>query len=238
MNQTVALVTGANKGIGKETVRQLGRLGHTVLLGARDAGRGQAAVDELTSAGLDVRFLRIDVTDAESVAAAAKTIEEDYGVLDILVNNAGIILGWGLPSETSTSEVADTYATNVFGVVTVTNAMLPLLRRSTAGRIVNVSSELGSLTRQLSPQGLRSPLLAHSTSKTALNGVTAAYALELRDTPIKVNAVNPGYCATDLNNHAGVLPAAEGAAVSVHAATLADDGPTGVFFTDGGVLPW
>ncbi|WP_240760061.1 SDR family oxidoreductase, partial [Phytoactinopolyspora endophytica] len=242
MNETMtALVTGANKGIGKEIARQLGQLGHTVLLGARDVERGRSAAAELVVEGLDVRFVQLDVTDQASVAAAAKTIDDEHGVLDSLVNNAGLTHGMSLPSEASVEDVAATYATNVFGVIAVTNAVLPLLRRSTAGRIVNVSSDLGSLTRQQDPATPyygQPPLLAYSSSKTALNGVTVAYAQELETTGVKVNAVNPGYCATDLNDHAGHLPAAEGAKVIVQAAVVPDDGPHGAFFTDGGTLPW
>ncbi|WP_203454232.1 SDR family NAD(P)-dependent oxidoreductase [Jiangella aurantiaca] len=168
-------------------------------------------------------------------------VDDEFGRLDVLVNNAGIALGWAPPSETSVDDVRGTYAVNVVGLVAVTNAMLPLLRRPAAGRIVNVSSELGSLTRQQDPSSPfagQLPLVAYSSSKTAVNGVTVAYAQELAAAGIKVNAVNPGYCATDLNGHSGYLPAAEGARVVVRAALLPPDGPTGAFFTDGGTLPW
>ncbi|TDC47491.1 SDR family NAD(P)-dependent oxidoreductase [Jiangella ureilytica] len=235
---TIALVTGANKGIGKETARQLAALGHTVLLGSRDLERGRAAARELDG---DVRVLALDVTDDSSVAAAAAVVADQFGRLDVLVNNAGIALGWAVPSATSLDDVRGTYAVNVFGLVAVTNAMLPLLRRSAAGRIVNVSSDLGSLTRQqdpASPYYGQLPLVAYSSSKTAVNGITVAYAQELAAAGITVNAVNPGYCATDLNGHSGQLSAAEGARVVVRAAQVAADGPTGAFFTDGGTLPW
>ncbi|SDU49003.1 SDR family NAD(P)-dependent oxidoreductase [Jiangella alkaliphila] len=239
---TIALVTGANKGIGKETARQLAAAGHTVVLGARDAGRGRAAAaEELTGLAGDVHVVELDVTDDASVAAAAKTVDGRFGRLDVLVNNAGIALGWATPSETSVDDVRGTYAVNVFGLVAVTNALLPLLRRSAAGRIVNVSSDLGSLTRQQDPASPfygQLPLVAYSSSKTAVNGVTVAYAQELAAAGIKVNAVNPGYCATDLNGHSGHLSAADGARVVVRAALVPADGPTGAFFTDGGTLPW
>ncbi|MGK5738587.1 SDR family oxidoreductase [Micromonospora sp. URMC 103] len=246
----IALVTGANKGIGLATARQLGALGMTVLLGARDAERGRAAERELRDGGTDAQFVPLDVTDAESVAATAKLAEEEYGRLDVLVNNAGIALGDGeraLPSETTVGTLRRVFETNVFGAVAVTNALLPLLRRAPAARIVNVSSEVGSIGTISNPEsfiwGLTS--VPYPASKAALNMVTAMYAKELRDTPVKVNAANPGYCATDLNGHHGFRSAEQGAEVSVHLATLPADGPTGCLWghlADGdggyGVLPW
>ncbi|MEU8300903.1 SDR family oxidoreductase [Micromonospora sp. NPDC048909] len=250
MTNMIALITGANKGIGLATARQLGGLGMTVLVGARNAERGQAAERELRTGGADARFVPLDVTDAASVAAAVKLVEEEYGRLDVLVNNAGIILGDGaraLPSETTLATLRRVYETNVFGVVAVTNAVLPLLRRAPAGRIVNVSSEVGSITTMTDPESFLAPLTSvpYPSSKTALNMVTAMYAKELRDTPIKVNAANPGYCATDLNGNSGFRSPDQGAEVSVHLATLPADGPTGQLWghlADGdggyGVLPW
>jgi NAD(P)-dependent dehydrogenase (short-subunit alcohol dehydrogenase family) len=248
---TVALITGANKGIGLATARQLGARGWTVLLGARDEARGRQAEQDLTAGGADARFVPLDVTDAESVARAASWIEAEFGVLDVLVNNAGITRGgWpGTPSATAVDTLREVYETNVFGVVAVTNAMLPLLRRAPAARIVNVSSELGSISANMNPD---SPMftmasLPYPSSKTALNMITAMYAKELRDTPVKVNAANPGFCATDLNQHRGFRTADEGAEVSVHLATLPADGPTGqlwgyLWTADGsggfGALPW
>jgi NAD(P)-dependent dehydrogenase (short-subunit alcohol dehydrogenase family) len=240
----VALVTGANKGVGKETARQLAALGCTVWLGARDGSRGREAEAELRGEGGDVRFVELDVTDPATVEAAAKRIDAEHGRLDILVNNAGIAPagGWNRPSSTPVDAVRAAHEVNVLGVVTVTNALLPLLRRSPAGRIVNVSSELGSLTLMASPpeaaQGPRPELLAYNSSKAALDMATLLYAHELQDTPIKVNAVSPGYCATDLNDFSGPLSPAEGARVPVRAATLADDGPTGTFLVAEGVHPW
>jgi NAD(P)-dependent dehydrogenase (short-subunit alcohol dehydrogenase family) len=244
-----ALITGANKGIGLATARQLGERDMTVLVGARDADRGREAERALRDGGADAHVVPLDVTDEESAARAAKWISDRYGHLDVLVNNAGIARGdgTGLPSETTLATLRAVYETNVFGVVAVTNALLPLLRVAPAARIVNVSSEVGSIGTMTDPAN---PLFAiasvpYPSSKTALNMVTAMYAKELRDTPIKVNAANPGYCATDLNNHGGFRTAEQGAEVSVHLATLPDDGPSGLlwgFLMDGsdsyGVLPW
>ncbi|MGK8524317.1 SDR family oxidoreductase [Nocardia asteroides] len=249
---TTALITGANKGIGYETARQLAARGMTVLVGARDAARGAAAAGKLEAEGLDARFLRLDVTDADSVGRAAAWIEEKFGRLDVLVNNAGIagrLDGDGKPSSTALSTLREVYEINVFGVVGVTNAMLPLLRRAEAGRIVNVSSEVGSLALTMDPDGPMWPMaaIAYPSSKTALTMVTAMYAKELWDTPIKVNAANPGYCATDLNGNTGFRTAAQGAEVAVRLATLPADGPSGQLWgyrwgaaagDEYGVLPW
>ena len=250
MTTTIALVTGANKGIGLETARQFGARGFTVLAGARDDERGLAAERALRADGADARFVRLDVTDDASVTQAAGWIEREYGRLDILVNNAGIARG-NPASETDLALMQEVYEVNVFGVIRVTNAMLPLLRRAPAARIVNVSSEVGSITSQTDPA---SPLaqmptsLAYPSSKAALNMITAMYARELRDTPIKVNAANPGYTKTDLNRNSGFRSVAEGAEASVYLATLPPDGPSGILWghlwtPDGpadayGVLPW
>ncbi|HEU5029665.1 MAG TPA: SDR family oxidoreductase [Spirillospora sp.] len=247
MNTTqIALITGANKGIGLETARLLGGKGMTVLVGARNPELGEKAAADLAGEGLDARFVRIDVTDAASVEAAAKRIDEEHGRLDVLVNNAGIspASAYGPPSETSLGGLRETYETNVFGVVAVTNAMLPLLRRSPAGRIVNVSSELGSLTLLTDPSSPFFPfnLLAYNSSKTALNAVTIAYAKELADTAIKVNLANPGYCATDLNGNSGFRTPVQGATDVVLLATLDEDGPNGAFQggsdEPGQPIPW
>ncbi|MBE1484850.1 SDR family oxidoreductase [Plantactinospora soyae] len=233
----IALVTGANKGIGFEVARLLGRAGVTVLLGARDPGRGAEAAERLRADGLPATPVRLDVTDPASVTEAAKRIEDGYGRLDILVNNAGIMTGWGRPSELSVDDLRQAYETNVFGVVAVTNAMLPLLRRGSAARIVNVSSSMGSLTRMAAPEsGI--PMMTYSSSKAALNGLTVAYAAELREADIKVNSADPGYCATDLNQHTGPRDPADGAAVVVRLALLDPDGPSGTFEGDTGPVPW
>ncbi|WP_026416943.1 SDR family oxidoreductase [Actinomadura oligospora] len=238
----IALVTGANKGIGFEVARMLGREGMTVLVGARSEERGEKAAAELTGDGLDARFVRLDVTDDETIEAAAKWIETEFGRLDVLVNNAGIAPAEASvsPSELAVAALRMTYETNVFGVVAVTNAMLPLLRRADAARIVNVSSELGSITLLSDPDGVYYPfnLLAYNSSKTALNGITLSYAKELADTGIKVNAANPGYTATDLNAHTGFQTVEQGAGFVVPLALLPEDGPSGGFFTGTEPLPW
>jgi NAD(P)-dependent dehydrogenase (short-subunit alcohol dehydrogenase family) len=231
----VALVTGANKGIGREIARQLADLGLTVYLGARDNDRGRTAAAELAGAGLDVRFVQLDVTDAGSVAAAVKTIEADAGRLDALVNNAGVAVEWGIELVELTAEhLRAAYEVNVFGVATVTSACIPLLRKSPNARIVNISSSLGSLARLSdfdSPQS-RHQLLAYSSSKAALNALTVLYAAALRADGIKVNAATPGLVPTDLNVAApiprGSRTVADGAAAPVYLATLPPDGPTGV----------
>jgi NAD(P)-dependent dehydrogenase (short-subunit alcohol dehydrogenase family) len=236
MTAKIALITGANKGIGFETARQLADLGLTVLAGARDPERGQAAERTLREGGADAHFVQLDVTDAASVQQAAKWIDSQYGHLDVLVNNAGTasVTRQGFPpSQTSLADMRAVYEINVFGVVAVTNAMLPLLRRAEAARIVNVSSEVGSITSQSDPSSPLSQIpasAAYPSSKAALDMLTAMYARELRDTPIKVNAANPGYTATDFNDHRGFRTAAEGAEPSVYLATLPGDGPTGILW--------
>lgn len=240
-DQSIALVTGANKGIGKEISRQLAAKGVFVLLGIRDAARGQQAETDLRAQGLTVQLLPLDVTDQQSVDQAASCVENQYGRLDILVNNAGIALDWGRPSELEIEALQKTYDTNVFGVFRVTRAMLPFLRKSKAGRIVNVSSALGSVTLTADPNGPfqgRSMLLAYCSSKSALNMMTLQFANELKGSGIKVNAVTPGYVATDMNQHQGTRTVEQGAATPVRLALLADDGPTGGFFSDEGVVPW
>ncbi|MFJ9821234.1 SDR family oxidoreductase [Streptomyces sp. NPDC101151] len=239
--EKIALVTGANKGIGFETARQLGEEGVVVLVGARDEARGKLAADALVARGIDAVPLRIDVTDAPSVADAAIRIEQSYGRLDILVNNAGIAGGFtGAPSEATADDIREVYETNVFGVVSVTHAMLPLLRRSEAGRIVNLSSHVGSLILNSDPGSpfARLNMIAYQSSKTALNALTVAYAKELRGTPIKVNTACPGVVATDINHHQGQRTPAEGAVIAVRLALLDDAGPSGACLSEDGVVPW
>jgi NAD(P)-dependent dehydrogenase (short-subunit alcohol dehydrogenase family) len=253
MTTRIALITGANKGIGMETARQLGGRGFTVLAGARDQERGREAERALRSDGVDARFVRLDVTDDASVAQAADWIERECGSLDVLVNNAGVgpRTRGNPPSQTDLDAMREVYEVNAFGAIRVTNAMLPLLRRAPTARIVNVSSEVGSISSQTDPA---SPLasmpgsLAYPSSKAALNMITAMYAKELRATPIKVNAANPGYTKTDLNRNTGFRSVAEGAEASVYLATLPADGPSGILWghlwTAGGPadaygpLPW
>jgi len=225
---TTALVTGANKGIGFEIVKQLLAKGVDVYLGARDVERGEKA-----AADTGARFVQLDVTDPESVRRAAASIEH----LDVLVNNAGVVGGRGqAPGAADLDVVRLAFETNVFGVITVTDAFLPLLRESAHPRIVNVSSSVGSLTDMFAHE---SPIaVAYPPSKTALNAVTLQYAKALKDTDFKVNAVCPGYCDTDLNNHSGYRTPAQGARIAVEMATLGDDGPTGSFYDDEGVVAW
>jgi NAD(P)-dependent dehydrogenase (short-subunit alcohol dehydrogenase family) len=240
----IALITGANKGIGFETARQLGAQNVVVLIGARDQAKGDEAARILQSEGIEAVSILLDVTDQASIARVASLVDETYGKLDILVNNAGISFKEGRmpPSELDVEILKKTYDTNVFGAFAVTRAMLPLLRRSEAGRIVNVSSSMGSLTLNSDPSSYYAqmpPLLAYCSSKTALNAITVFLARELRNTTIKVNSVSPGYVATDLNDHQGFLTAQQGAKLPVQFALLPADRPHGGFFGDEeGILPW
>ncbi|MGW2307543.1 SDR family oxidoreductase [Actinomadura luteofluorescens] len=240
--QTITLITGANKGIGYEIAVGLGALGHTVGVGARSPERLSEAVEKLRAEGVDAFAVPLDVTSDESVTAAASLLSERFGRLDVLVNNAGVTGGMPqTPTTVDPATVRTVVETNVIGVIRVTNAMLPLLRRSAAPRIVNMSSSVGSLTRQSSQSSMEAvgPIsAAYSPSKTFLNAVTLQYAKELHDTNILINAACPGYCATDLNGFRGVRTARQGAAVAIHLATLPDNGPTGSFFEDAGVVPW
>ncbi|NED94623.1 SDR family oxidoreductase [Phytoactinopolyspora alkaliphila] len=248
--QKIALVTGANKGIGRGVAEQLAAQGMKVLLGARDPERGEEAAAALRSAGGDAHALTLDVTSRSSVQQAATHVEEYLGHLDVLINNAGIT-GSGqvapqdahdqIPSSVDLDMVRAVFETNVFGVIAVTNAMLPSLRRSIAPRIVNVASHAASLTLNSDPDGPFTGLLpsaAYSPSKTALTALTVQYAKELRKDGFLVNAVAPGYVATDSNNHSGFLTVAQGAAVVVGLATLGPDGPTARFFGEEGPVPW
>jgi NAD(P)-dependent dehydrogenase (short-subunit alcohol dehydrogenase family) len=235
MDNSIALVTGANKGIGKEIARQLAGAGLTVYVGSRDAARGERAVEEI---GGDARLLVFDVTDAASIADAARQID----TLDILVNNAGVSGDGKTPDQEDVDTFRLIYETNVFGVVAVTNAFLPALRRSARPRIVNLSSGTGSLTWATGPQfPHRGTYAAYRSSKAALNALTVYYAHTLADDDIKVNALAPGLRRTDLNATAtasGGDPA-EAAAGAVRLALLANDGPSGEFFSwDGTPVPW
>lgn len=240
--QRIALVTGANKGIGREIARRLAALGMTVLLAARDERRGAEAAAELRAEGGDVIPLVLDVTDPVTVSAAAKTVEERFGRLDVLVNNAGITgprTGQAVDAA-NVDVVRAVFETNVFGVLTVTGTFLPLLLRSPAPRVVNMSSGVGSLAAMSDPDGPFAdlpPSTAYVPSKTALNALTVQTARALRGR-VLVNAADPGYCATDLNGHSGYRTAAQGAEIVVRLATLEDGGPTGGFFDDEGVVAW
>ena len=249
-HQKIALVTGANKGIGRAAAEQLAALGMTVLIGARDPRRGEEAAAAVRAAGGDAHAVTLDVTDPATVQEVAKHVEERFGHLDALINNASIT-GSGqvspadaydqVPSTVDLDMVRAVFETNVFGVIAVTNAMLPLLRRSPAPRIVNVGSHAASLTLTSDPGGPFATLLpsaAYSPSKTALTALTVQYANELRKDGVLVNAVAPGYVDTDSNNHSGYLTPAQGAAVLVRLATLGADGPTAGFFGEDGPIPW
>jgi NAD(P)-dependent dehydrogenase (short-subunit alcohol dehydrogenase family) len=238
--QTIALVTGANKGIGYEIAAGLGALGWSVGVGARDEQRREAAVGKLRSAGVDAFGVPLDVTDDASVTAAARLIEDRAGRLDVLVNNAGVTGGTPQePTVVSAEAVRAAVETNVIGVIRVTNAMLPLLRRSASPRIVNMSSSVGSLARQAAGDHDTGPIsAAYAPSKSFLNAVTIQYAKELRDTGILINLGCPGFTATDLNGFRGVRTPEQGAAIGIRLATLPDGGPTGAFFEDAGVVPW
>ncbi|GAA0557962.1 SDR family oxidoreductase [Paractinoplanes ferrugineus] len=238
--RTIALVTGANKGIGYEIAAGLGRLGWTVGVGARDSERRETAVAKLRAAGADAFGVPLDVTDDAQVAAAAALIGERGGRLDVLVNNAAVTGGTPQePTLVSADIMRTVVETNVIGVIRVTNAMLPLLRRSAAPRIVNMSSTVGSLTRQAANGGDTGPVsAAYAPSKSFLNAVTIQYAKELAGTNILINAGCPGFTATDLNGFRGVRSAEQGAAIAVRLATLPDDGPTGGFFDDEGTVAW
>ena len=238
----IALITGANKGIGLETARQLARdHGFTVLVGARDVGRGQEAVSELTGAGLDAQLLLIDPTDADSIAKAAAKVEADYGHLDVLINNAGTIAepDRGAPATVPTDAVRETYELNVFGLHEVTLAFWPLLEKAEAARLVNVSSAVGSLTINADPNGplANYHLLAYSSSKAAVNMMTVQVASQWEKTPHRANAIHPGSVKTDLNP-GGDLTLEEGAKSSVIMATISNDGPNGTFTHLGETLPW
>ncbi|MET9243189.1 SDR family NAD(P)-dependent oxidoreductase [Nonomuraea sp. NPDC003709] len=249
-HRKIALITGANKGIGRAAAGQLAALGMTVLIGARDPRRGEEAAAALRAAGGDAHAVTLDVTDPATARAAAEQVEERFGHLDVLVNNAGIT-GSGqvtpvdahdqVPSSVDLDMVRAVFETNVLGVIAVTNAMLPLLRRSPAPRIVNVSSAAGSLTLNSDPDGPFTALpasAAYSPSKTAVNALTVQYANELRKDGILVNAADPGYVDTEINNHSGYLTTEQGAAILVRLATLGADGPTGGFFSENGPMPW
>jgi NAD(P)-dependent dehydrogenase (short-subunit alcohol dehydrogenase family) len=239
----VALITGANKGIGLETARQLGKLGVTILVGARDLAKGEEAAEVLRGIGVDARAIKLDVVNETGRAAAAKFIEKEYGRLDILINNAGVMLDGRTGNETSTTSdklLRETFETNFFAVVALTQTLLPLLRKSDAGRIVNLSSILASLTLHATKG---SPIydaktFAYDASKAALNAFTIHLAHELRGTKIKVNSAHPGWVKTEMGGEGAQMEIVDGAKTSVQLATLPADGPTGGYFHMGESLPW
>jgi len=236
----VALVTGANKGIGLETARQLGRLGVTVLLGTRDQQRGERAAEALCSEGIDARPLGLDVTDQSTIDAAAAQIEREFGKLDILVNNAGIFIEKQPASRCQPENLRKTFETNFFGAFAVTKTLLPLIRQAEAGRIVNLASDLASLGNTSDPAWAlyEHIYFAYAASKVAINAMTVALAKDLRNTPIKVNSADPGFTATDMNGHTGPKTPQQAALVPVRLAMLPPDGPTGGYFDENGPVPW
>ena len=240
----IALITGANKGIGFEIARQLAQQGIHVLVGARNPERGNAAVQLLQDEGLSAEFVVLDVSNEESVKTAAQTVMEQHGKLDMLINNAGINPEY--PQGITTFEqlpldvLGKIYETNVFGAFLAIREFLPLLRKSSGGRIVNASSTVGSSTDQSNPASMYYGIktIGYASSKAALNALTVQLAKELSDTPIKVNSSCPGWVKTDLGSDAAPRTVEEGARIIVELATLADDGPTGGFFNDEGMIPW
>ena len=247
-NKPVALVTGANKGIGLQIAKELAAHGFTVLVGSRNFDHGEAAVK---SVGANAHALQLDATSQSSIVAAAERIANEFGRLDVLVNNAAIshagkpgrsleeIVKSGRPSVASLDEVRQIFETNVFGVLAVTQAMLPLLRKAPAARIVNVSSTVGSLAFNSDPKNPRRAMFgAYSWSKTALNAITIALASDLESAGIKVNAACPGFTATALNNFEGTRTVEQAAREPVRLALLDANGPTGTFSNEDGPLPW
>lgn len=240
--QKIALITGANKGIGFETARQLGKLGITVLVGGRGADKSKTAAESLKAEGIDACPIVIDVADEGSIQAAAKTVEREFGRLDILINNAGIMVDDPTKkvSEQSLDAWRRTFETNVFGLIATTQAFLPLLRKSDAGRIVNLSSILASNTLHSDPASpvYDTKVPAYNVSKSAVNAYTVQLAYELRDTPIKVNAAHPGWVKTDMGGDGAQMEIPDGAKTSVMLATLPADGPSGTYTYLGETLPW
>ena len=241
----IALVTGANKGLGFETSRQLAAQGITVLMGARSAEKGEEAARKLQEADLEVEFVLLDITNSDHIRQARRLLEDRFGRLDILVNNAGLTHPDEPLFESSVQEVSPqvlraTFEVNFFGTVELTQALLPLIKKSAAGRIVNVSSILGSLTVHSDPKHAMGEVkpFAYDASKTALNQFTVHLAAALRNTPIKVNSAHPGWVRTDLGGEEAMMEVDEGAQTSVRLATLEPDGPSGGFFHFDQKLPW
>jgi NAD(P)-dependent dehydrogenase (short-subunit alcohol dehydrogenase family) len=241
--KNIALITGANKGIGFETARQLGRENTTILLGSRDQAKGEEAAARLRAEGFDVHPIMLDVSDSVSIQKAAAEVKKKFGRLDILVNNAGIMVDDRKKkiSEQTLETWRKTFATNLFGVIETTNAFLPLLRQSEAGRIVNLSSILGSIEYHAtagSPVYESKQTPAYNVSKSALNAYTVQLAYELRDTKIKVNAAHPGWVKTEMGGEGAMMEIEDGAKTSVSLATVAENGPNGAFLHQGESLPW
>jgi NAD(P)-dependent dehydrogenase (short-subunit alcohol dehydrogenase family) len=239
----VALISGANKGIGLETARQLGKQGITVLLGARDAAKGEAAAEQLKKEGIDARAIKLDVVNAADIKTAAELVEKEFGKLDILINNAGVMLeqmGGNTTTTVSEDALRKTFETNFFSVIAVTNAFLPLLKKSDAGRIVNVSSILASLGLHATEGSpiYEAKSFAYNSSKAAQNAYTIHLAHELKGTKIKVNSAHPGWVKTDMGTDAAPMEIVDGAKTEVELATLGPDGPTGGYFHLGEAITW
>lgn len=241
---TTALITGANRGLGLEISRQLGKQGYAVVLGCRDADNGAQARAQLASEGIDADVLVIDVGDSASIAAACKAFSAQHDALDVLVNNAGILIDFGEhASELPVARLRESFETNFFGAFETTQRFLPLIRKSKSGRIVNMSSDLGSLNAMDDPSGAQYDVLApgYRASKCALNVLTLLFAKELAGTGIKVNSASPGVSRTDMGGADAPLSVEQGAATAVWLATLDDDGPSGGFFSatvNGQQHPW
>lgn len=239
---TITLITGGNKGIGFETARQLGRKGHTVLIGARDEQRGLAAVEALRKEGTAAKFVRLEVTDAASVKSAVEQVTREFGVLDVLVNNAGVLdyATDGPGSAVGQATLKATFEANFFGLIAVTQAFLPLIKKSGAGRIVNLTSILGSIAEHADPNSpiYQAKFLAYDASKAAVNMFTNHLAWELRGTKIKVNAAHPGWVKTDLGGPQAPMELVDGAKTSVELATLPENGPTGGYYHMGVHMRW
>lgn len=239
----IALITGGNKGIGLETARQLGQLGATILIGSRDLSKGETAAESLRGNGVDARAIQLDVVSNADIEASEKFIAAEYGRLDILINNAAVMLDSRKGNQTSTTSsemLQATFDTNFFAVVALTQKLLPLLRKSSAGRIVNLSSILASLTLHATEGSsiYDAKSFAYDASKAALNSFTIHLAHELRGTKIKVNSAHPGWVKTEMGGAGAVMELVDGAKTSVQLATLAEDGPTGGYFHMGEALPW
>jgi NAD(P)-dependent dehydrogenase (short-subunit alcohol dehydrogenase family) len=242
-DKKVALITGANRGIGFETARQLGQKGVTVIVAARTLQSAEETASKLKKEGLDAFPLKLDVTNAQDREAAAKTITDKFGKLDILVNNAGVGPQGGLLApktiHTTEEELQNVFGTNLFATIAVTRSLLPLLKKSEAGRIVNLSSIMGSLTLQADPNGpIGFKPFAYDASKAALNAFTIHLAAELKDTRIKVNSAHPGWVKTEMGSDRAPMEIPEGAKTSVDLALLGPDGPSGRFIHLGKELPW
>lgn len=245
MSKKIALITGANKGIGFETAKQLGKADVKVIAASRNKERGEKAVTALIAEGIDAEFLQLDVDSATDIQRAFEYISTTYGKLDILVNNAGIQIesdNWGINTSATIEEkvLRQTFETNFINVVKLTNTLLPLIKKSDAGRIVNLSSILGSLTLHADAGSpiYGSKLFAYDASKTALNAYTVHLAAALADTNIKVNSAHPGWVKTDLGSDAAPMNVTDGAKTSVELALLGNDGPTGKYIHLGQELPW